>query len=157
MKRVARSRACGRIPLRRRGSGESGAAFLEMTLVVLLVLVVLIATIETCIIGYMALTVQFVASRAARYAMVSTTPEGLTRTAEVKSYAQAQAQSLGLALNPATQVFICPVFRDPQCVSNDAGKPGDFVLVRIQVPAGWLLGRFHLNLWGEALAKNEFF
>ncbi len=129
---------------------------IEAALVSGIFLLIIVVTIECVIVGYRALTTQYVASRTARFAMVSTIPAGLARTQAVRSFALTESASFGLRIDPQ-QVDICPIYRDRMCVSNDAGRPGDFVFVRVTVPGQFLLGRFHFPIRGEALTKNEYF
>ena len=136
---------------------ERGVAFLEMTMVIGLFLTMVLVLVESVIIGYSALTIQYVASKAARYAMASTVGVGPGRLGDIQNFTLSQARIFGLSLNPTTQLSICAIAKDPGCHAQDAGGPGDFVLIRIKIPAGFFLGRFNFFLYGEALTKNEHF
>ena len=130
---------------------------LEATMVVGFFLMIILVIVESVIVGYSALTVQYVASRAARFAMASTLPQGTTRTTAIQDFVVSQAGIFGLRVFPSSQVTICAIARDPSCSITDSGGPGDFILIRVAVPAGFFLGRFQFFLYGEALSKNEHF
>jgi Flp pilus assembly protein TadG len=136
---------------------ESGAVFLEFLLSALFFFTIVLVTLEAAIACFRILGVQYLASQTAR--TLALHQAAVDTTVEAKMYATKMAPALSLAIIN-DDIQICD-WRDlddkANCKKDGVGSPEDYVAVRIQTTARYLLGARTLTLTGFAMARNEKF
>lgn len=148
---------------------QLGATILEFAIAGPFFLLLLLVSIDFLRLSYHALTVQFVATKVLRQAVVG--PQGRpTAYSSQEEWIQKEtiriARSLGIVLS-ADQVAICPmqiVLAGASCdpLNDNAGGPGDMIAVQINAPTrgySWspamrIGGRIY-NISGLVVARNE--
>ena len=162
---------------------QSGAVAVEFAFSATAFFLFLIVTFEIGIVGWRAVTAQYIASKAVREAAFFAGDEGAPPNRpnyyRVRNYARRMAADYGINIshNDFKALFdVCPLeyvanFDQPnagQCEptrpasqgyypGGNFGEPESFIVVRVVIPSRIVLQTIRINVTGWAIARNEEF
>ena len=124
-----------------------GATLVEFALSLAVILPLLVVAFQLLYLSFVAVSVQFVATRSLREAII-----GDNTLSEVENRIIGHASSLGLSV-AFGDIDICPV-SNAECATHDLGEPRELVYVRVQKNLYiLLLGLYKVS--GIEIGRNE--
>lgn len=129
---------------------ERGAAMIESALALPLFFFLLIVGFDLLRMSYRAVSLQYLAERTSRYAVVRA-----VTGADIQNEFDALASSFGLDVSTAS-ISYCPVTTSP-CSGMQPGKPGELMVFRVTLPNPIILLFATFTLEATVVSKNEYF
>ena len=142
---------------------ERGATLLEFTIILPILITILISTFNFSLLAYDILTIEYVASEAARD-VITTNRKNIegrtypTRIAAVKGEVTYQSSQFGVEI-PGEEVFVCRA-RDnspegnPPCAAESSGRANELIVVTIHKVIPLLFGSVPYVYRTQVMAKN---
>ncbi len=135
----------------------------ELAISILVVVFLLLSGIEALRVSYVALSLQWGVTRAARYASLGHTEQTCGPSAD---QACSREESIRIEFSkafgrniPASELLICSNPIDTYCPPSpalpNAGNPNEWVALNVNHPVSLAFGNYTLTLKASAITKNE--
>lgn len=142
--------------MRNRLNKQNGGVLHEYAITISTIAVVIFSGLNLLVSSYHALTVQFIANRALRMAVIgppSPTPVGYNHTTAIRDFITSYGRRLGVAIDNE-EISICPISNQSCYPSISAGNPNEWIMIRINLNER-IFNKFGYNTTAIAVGRNE--